>query len=69
LEDSGLTVAKVALGSIYLAVQNILSMLIGVLGYAFLARIITQEEMGMVAGLTLLTTLVQLLSDFGLNSQ
>jgi len=68
LESSNLTVAKVALGSIYLAVQNILSMLIGVLGYAFLARIITQEEMGMVAGLTLLTTLVQLLSDFGLNS-
>ncbi|MEM2914346.1 MAG: oligosaccharide flippase family protein [Candidatus Bathyarchaeia archaeon] len=52
----------------YLTVQNFLSVLIGVLGYAFLARVITQEEMGVVAGLTLLTALVQLLSDFGLNS-
>lgn len=68
LDDSGLTISKVALGSIHLIIQNILSMLIGVLGYAFMARVITKEEMGMVAGLTLLTTLVQLLSDFGLNS-
>lgn len=68
LNDSSLTISKVALGSVYLAIQNVLSMLIGVLGYAFLARVITQEEMGMVAGLTLLTALVQLISDFGLNS-
>lgn len=68
MEGSDLTLAKVAVGSAYLAVQNVLSMFIGVLGYAFLARVITQEEMGVVAGLTLLTTFIQLLSDFGLNS-
>jgi len=32
-----------------------------------MARMITQEQMGVVAGLTLITSLVQLLSDFGLN--
>ncbi|MEM2980374.1 MAG: oligosaccharide flippase family protein [Thermoproteota archaeon] len=68
MEDSGLTLAKAAVGSICLTVQNFISMFIGVLGYAFLARFITQEEMGVVGGLTLLTTFVQLLSDFGLNA-
>jgi O-antigen/teichoic acid export membrane protein len=29
---------------------------------------ITQEQMGVIAGLTLITSLVQLLSDFGLNA-
>jgi len=58
----------VALGSIYLSIQNVLSTLIGVFGYAFLARAITQEEMGAIAGLTLLLSLIQLLSEFGLNT-
>ncbi|MEM2930738.1 MAG: oligosaccharide flippase family protein, partial [Thermoproteota archaeon] len=38
------------------------------LGYAFMARAITQGEMGIVAGVNLLHSLVQVLVDFGLNS-
>ena len=35
--------SDVALGSIHLAIQNVLSTLIGVFGLAFLARAISQE--------------------------
>lgn len=66
--DSELNAVGVVLGSIYLTLQNIISTLIGVLGYTFMARMITQEQMGVIAGLTLITSLVQLLSDFGLNA-
>ena len=66
-EEPELTAAKVATGSIYLTVQNILSTAIGVVGYAFMARMITREEMGVVAALSLLATLIGLLSSFGLN--
>jgi len=59
---------KVALGSIHLTLQNILSTIIGLLGFAFLARMITQEEMGIIAALTFLTSLVQIVSDFGLHA-
>ena len=44
----------VAFGYVYLTVQNILSTLIGVLGYSFLTRSISQVDVGVVAGLTLL---------------
>lgn len=63
-----LTAARVAKGSIYLTLQNILSTLIAVSGFPFMARLITQEEMGVIAGLTLLTPLAALISDFGLNT-
>ena len=63
-----LTAARIARGSIYLTFQNVVSTLIGVVGFAFMARIITEEEMGVIAGVALLTSLVQLASDFGLNS-
>jgi len=59
---------KVAVGSIHLTLQNVLSTLIGVLGLAFLARMITQEEMGIVAALSLLISLVHMSSDFGLSA-
>ena len=58
----------VAFGYVYLTVQNILSTLIGVLGYSFLTRSVSQVDIGVIAGLTLLATLFQLLSDFGLSS-
>jgi len=58
----------VAFGYLYLTIQNILSTLIGVLGYAILTRSISQVDVGAIAGLTLLATLFQLLSDFGLSS-
>jgi len=67
-EQTELTAARVASGSIYLTLQNILSRLIAVSGFAFVARLITQEEMGVIAGLTLLTSLAALILDFGLNS-
>ena len=66
--ENELNAAKVALGSIYLTLQNILSTLIGVLGYAYLSRAITQEEMGVIAGVTLLYSLVQTVVDLGINS-
>jgi stage V sporulation protein B len=55
-------------GSIYLILQNIASTVIGVLGYAFMARAITPKEMGVVAGVTLVHSLAQVLVDFGLNT-
>ncbi|MBC7129697.1 oligosaccharide flippase family protein, partial [Candidatus Bathyarchaeota archaeon] len=67
-EKAEFNAAKVAVGSIYLTLQNILSTLIGVLGYAYMARAITQEEMGVIAAATLLCSLVQTLIGFGLNS-
>ena len=42
--------------------------MIAVLGFAFMARAILQDEMGVIAGVTLLAGLVQLVSDFGLNT-
>jgi len=66
--EGGLSFASIALGSVYLILQNIASTVIGVLGYAFMARVITQEEMGIVAGVTLLHSLIQVLVDFGLNT-
>jgi hypothetical protein len=49
----------VAFGYVYLTVQNILSTLIGVLGYSFLARSVSQVDVGVVAGLTLLVSFFQ----------
>jgi O-antigen/teichoic acid export membrane protein len=66
--ENELTAANVAVGSIYLTLQNILSTLIGVLGYAYLSRAVTQEEMGAIAGVTLLYSLVQTVVDLGINS-
>jgi len=67
-EEVELSASKVAVGSIYLTLQNILSTLIGVLGYAYLSRAITQEEMGVIAGITLLYSLIQTVVDLGINS-
>ncbi|MCC6018807.1 MAG: hypothetical protein LM601_07240, partial [Candidatus Verstraetearchaeota archaeon] len=58
----------VVFGYFYLAVQNVLSMFIGVLGYSFLTRCVSQVDVGVLAGLTLLASFFQLVSDFGLGS-
>jgi PST family polysaccharide transporter len=63
-----ITATKVAKGSIYLTVGSIVSSLIAIVGFAFMARIITAEEMGVVAGIGLLTSFAQAATDFGLNS-
>jgi len=47
--------------------RNILSTLIGAFGVAFLARAITQEDMGTLTVLTLIASLIQLASNFGLS--
>jgi O-antigen/teichoic acid export membrane protein len=62
-----LEASKVAAGSIYLTLQNLLSTLIGTFGVAFLARAITQEEMGILAALTLIGLTLQLASDLGIS--
>ncbi|MGQ9479603.1 MAG: flippase [Thermoproteota archaeon] len=67
-DDVGISIVSVAKGSVYLTLQSILATMLGVVGYSVLARTITQSEMGVMAGLTLLVTLIQLVSDFGLNS-
>lgn len=51
----------------YLTLRNILSTLIGTLGLAFLARAISQEDMGTLTVLTLIVSFIQLISDFGLS--
>jgi PST family polysaccharide transporter len=63
-----ITATKVAKGSIYYTLGSIASSLISIVGFALMARIITTEEMGVVAGIALLTSFAQMASDFGLNS-
>ena len=46
--------------------RNILSTVIGAVGLAFLARIITQEDMGVLAVLSLLLAAIQIISGFGI---
>lgn len=67
-EKIDLSAPKVAVGSIYLTLQSILSTLIGVLGYAYMSRAITREGMGVIAGVTLLCSLIQTVVDLGINS-
>ena len=59
---------KVARGGMYLALQSITSTIIGVLGYALLARVLSKAEMGAVAGLMLLISIFQLVTSLGLPS-
>lgn len=58
-------VVRVARGSAYLVAQSLISTLIGALAFAFVARIITQEEMGIVVALTLTASAAQIISDLG----
>ncbi|MBS7633232.1 oligosaccharide flippase family protein, partial [Candidatus Bathyarchaeota archaeon] len=60
--------SDVASGSIYLTVQSVFTNLIGVFGITYLARAITQEQMGMLTAITLVNSFVQVLSDFGLTT-
>ena len=63
-----ITATKVARGSIYMTVGTIVSSLISIVGFALMTRIITKPEMGVVAGIALLTGLAQAVTDFGLTS-
>jgi len=67
-KDTALDGRVVAFGYVYLTAQNIISTFIGVLGYSFLTRSVSQVDVGALAGLTLLATFLQILSDLGLSS-
>jgi len=67
-ETTELSITSVAVDSVYLILQNIFSTFIGVLGYAYMARAITQEEMGVIAGVTMLCSLIQTGVDLGMCS-
>ena len=60
--------SEVASGSIYLTLQNMFTNLIGIFGLTYLARVITQEQMGMLTALTLVNSFIPLVFDFGLAS-
>jgi O-antigen/teichoic acid export membrane protein len=66
--NTALNVRVVAFGYFYLTARNILSTLIGVLGCPFLTKSVSQVDVNALAGLTLLATLLQTLSDLGLSS-
>lgn len=57
--------ARVARGSAYLVTQSLVTMLIGTVGFAFVARILTQTEMGVSVVLTLILGFALLISDLG----
>ncbi len=52
----------------YLTLQTMFTTLIGIFGLTYLARVITQEQMGMLTALTLVNSFVQSVFDFGLAS-
>ena len=58
---------RVAVCSIYLTLENVLSTLIGVLGYAYTNSVITPAEMGLIAGIALLASFIQIIVNLGLN--
>jgi O-antigen/teichoic acid export membrane protein len=58
---------KLARGSILLILQGIIVTALGLVGFAFVARILTLEEMGSVVGLTLVSGLLIQLTDLGLS--
>jgi O-antigen/teichoic acid export membrane protein len=67
-KDTALDGRVVAFGYFYLTAQNILSTVIGVLGYSFLTRSVSQVDVGALAVLTLLVTFLQIFSNLGFSS-
>lgn len=55
-------------GAAYIAVERLASTLVGAVAFAFVARILTQTEMGIMVGLLLIMGVFQILSDFGFAS-
>lgn len=55
----------VAKGSAYLAILSLVSMLISTVGFIFIARTLTQTEMGVAVAFTLILGLALLISDLG----
>lgn len=59
---------RVGRGSAYLVAQSLVTVLVGAVSFAFVARVLTQAEMGVVVVLMLIAGVVQLLSDLGFGS-
>lgn len=59
---------RVARGSAYLMTQRMVTAVISAVAFAFIARTLTQTEMGVTVALTLTLTVAQLLSDVGFSS-
>ena len=56
---------RIAKGSTYLVTQSIVDAAIRAIALAFVARTLTETEMGIVVALVLISTLAQMLSDLG----
>lgn len=59
---------RVAKGSAYLVAQSLVVTIISGVGFAFIARILTETEMGVTVGLLLIVGLAEILSDLGFSS-
>jgi len=57
--------ARVAKGSAILVTQSLVTNAIGAVALAFIARMLTQTEMGVTVALTLILSIAQVLSDLG----
>jgi len=55
-------------GSVYLVTQSVVTTAIGAVALAFIARILTQAEMGVSVALTLILGMAQVLSDLGFSA-
>ena len=60
--------ARIAKGSAYIVTQNMVVTVVGAVAFVFVARILTQTEMGVTVVLTLATVMARVLSDFGFSS-
>jgi len=61
-------VARVVKGSAYLGAQSMATTIINVVSFAFIARILTQTEMGVTVALSLTVGIAALLADLGFSS-
>ena len=59
--------ARLVKGSIFLATQSVVTTIIGTVALAFIARILTQVEMGVAVVLTLILGMAQMFTDLGLS--
>lgn len=60
--------ARLVRGSAYLVTQSVITTIIGVVALAFVARILTQAEMGVTVALTFTQVMAQVLSDLGFST-
>ena len=57
--------ARIAKGSAYIVIQDVIAAVVGAIGFVFVSRILTQTEMGITVVLTLTMGAAQVLSDLG----